>query len=80
MKRRVITLALVALVALTLTLTACGQPVPIQSTDFHWAIIQSPITGRYYEVVAVGEPTLRDPFSISEVTKADYDRYIASKK
>lgn len=40
-----------------------------------WSMMQSPLTGRYYEVA-----TFYGEITMSEVTQAEYDKYISKGK
>ncbi len=62
MKRNV---ALIVLVLFLLVLISCSSPIEI-SRQTTWEIIQSPLTGRYYEVVIVHIPNDLSKMGINE--------------
>ena len=70
---------IVSLLFLMTLLSSCLSPESIakQST---WQIIQSPLTGKYYEVIITfWAGSSAGLMGISEVTKSEYDKYIAEK-
>ena len=50
-----------------------GCKVETKQSDIIWTIVESPITGRCYEVAQ----TYPSSFAMSEVTQAEYDAYIS---
>ena len=68
---------IVALVCALFLLSSCNYSV--QKRVFKWEIIQSPITGRYYEVVSFMVGATNGLFSISEITQSEYDKYFRDK-
>lgn len=54
--------------------TSFKSPPPIE-TYFEWKIVQSPITGRYYEIAE-----LNSLLGMSEVTESEYNEYINERE
>jgi len=52
-------------------MSGCSVP-PKEASDFNWYIVESPITGRYYEIAKRSSSA-----AMSEVTQAEYDAYIS---
>ena len=59
-----------------LMLGACSSSGTSES-PYLWEIVQSPITGRYYEVYS---SDYGDSCAMSEVTKWEYDEYLLIKE
>ena len=49
-----------------------GCDLAAKQSDITWTIVESPITGRYYEVAQFYSSSL----AMSEVTQVEYDDYI----
>ena len=67
----------ILLVVLAILLTGCSEP-QVETTELGWSIVQSPVTGRYYEVTSyTAGPTA--VLAMSEVSKAEYEAYLRWK-
>lgn len=74
MKKKVI-YTLLTLMLIAGLATACSV-TPVEATDYRWTIIESPITGHYYEVATYGTGRYATS-AMSEVTQAEYEAYVA---
>ena len=72
-------LVIVIVLALSiLSLSSCFSPQPASNLG-KWSIVQSPTTGRYYEMVTIFAGSSAGMMSMSEVAKAEYDNFVAAQ-
>ena len=76
---RIITVVVICIIIL-ITVSACQNTQRTYSADeLGWTIVQSPITGRYYEIAAYVGQGYHSYMGMHEVTKKEYDAYIRQK-
>ena len=69
---------LLVLIALLMAVVGCGG-YEMTDGELGWSIVQSPITGRYYEI-ATRYDGYQGYMGMYEVTRADYEKYLLEKK
>ncbi len=75
---------ILGMILISLLATACSPPSEVAPMGYWelqkgWSVVQSPITGKYYEVLKL-DAGVAGYMSMSEVTQAEYDRYIEAKE
>ena len=75
-------LVLAILIIITITITTGCKEInqrQWEDKDLGWSIVQSPVTGRYYEIAnrASGNAGY---MAMSEVTQAEYEEFLRRKR